>query len=194
MRNSQIKGLTRKEQIINAARKLVIKRGSENITVRQIAEEVGFSEAAIYRHFKSKKDILYLLIESIEANLISDLESTARPELDRLENILMSHLSAVEMRRGISFQVIAEIVSLGDKQLNKRINETLEKYIGKLEEILEEEIDKGNLRNDLDANAASVVIFSVIQGLSNLWMLSNYNFDPLQKFAPILALLRKGLT
>ena len=67
--------LPRREQIVNAARKLVIKCGSENVTVRRIAQEVGVSEAAIYRHFKSKRDILYLLVETIESNLISDLES-----------------------------------------------------------------------------------------------------------------------
>ncbi len=191
--NKQKKGPARRDQIVNAARKLVIKHGSENVTVRKIAEEVGISEAAIYRHFKSKKDILYLLVESVENNLISDLESTTRPELGRLENILMSHLSAVEMRRGVSFQVIAEIISLGDKNLNRRIHTVLEGYIGKLEEILIDEIDKGNLRSDIDTHAAAIMIFSIIQGLSNIWMLSNYNFDPLQKFAPILALLRKGL-
>ena len=68
--------LTRREQIVNAARKLVIKCGSENVTVRRIAQEVGVSEAAIYRHFKSKRDILYLLVESIEINLISDFRIT----------------------------------------------------------------------------------------------------------------------
>ena len=43
----------RKQQIIEAARKLIIKSGSEHLTVRSIAKEVNITEAAIYRHFKS---------------------------------------------------------------------------------------------------------------------------------------------
>ncbi len=186
--------LTRKEQIVNAARKLVIKCGSENVTVRRIAKEVGVSEAAIYRHFKSKRDILYLLVESIEINLISDLESQNRPEYGRLENVLLNHLSALEMRRGISFQVIAEIISLGDKKLNNRIYETIKKYISKLKELLLTEIEKGEVRGDIDVEAAAVILFSVVQGLSNIWTLSNYSFNPKDKFDPILNVLRKGLT
>jgi len=186
--------LTRREQIVNAARKLVIKCGSENVTVRRIAQEVGVSEAAIYRHFKSKRDILYMLVESIEINLISDLESQNRPEYGRLENVLLNHLSALEMRRGISFQVIAEIISLGDKKLNNRIYETIKKYIEKFKELLLIEIEKGEVRGDIDVDAAAVILFSVVQGLSNIWTLSNYSFNPKDKFEPILDVLRKGLT
>ena len=186
--------LTRREQIVNAARKLVIKCGSENVTIRRIAQEVGVSEAAIYRHFKSKRDILYLLVESIEINLISDLESQNRPEHGRLENVLLNHLSALEMRRGISFQVIAEIISLGDKKLNNRIYETINKYIEKFKELLMTEIEKGEVRGDIDVDAAAVILFSIVQGLSNIWTLSNYSFNPKDKFEPILNVLRRGLT
>ena len=185
--------LTRREQIVNAARKLVIKCGSENVTVRRIAQEVGVSEAAIYRHFKSKRDILYLLVESIESNLISDLESQNRPDYGPLENVLLNHLSALEMRRGISFQVIAEIISLGDKKLNNRIYETIKKYIEKFKELLLTEIEKGEVRGDIDVDAAAVILFSIVQGLSNIWTLSNYSFNPKDKFEPILDVLRKGL-
>ena len=194
MVNSSRSKVPRKEQIVNAARKLVIKYGSENVTVRRIAEEVGFSEAAIYRHFKSKKDILYLLVEIIESNLISDLESHGHAKGGRLENILINHLSDLEKKKGISFQVIAEIISLGDKRLNRRIYETIEKYIAKLKEVLTDEIADGELRSDIDVDAAAIILFSVAQGLSNIWTLSNYNFKPREKFDPILHILRKGLT
>lgn len=63
----------RRKQIMSAARRLIIKQGGEHLTMRRMAEEVGISEAAIYRHFKSKKDILYLLTDDIEQNLVGDI-------------------------------------------------------------------------------------------------------------------------
>ena len=193
MARNSVGKVPRREQIVNAARKLVIKVGSENVTVRRIAEEVGFTEAAVYRHFKSKRDILYLLVENIESSLISDLSLEIDQDGDLLETILMRHLSAIEMRRGISFQVIAEIISLGDKKLNRRIYDTIEKYIERLEAILKKEVGKGKLRGDIDAGAAAFLIFSVVQGLSNIWTLSNYSFDPKDRFTAILITLRRGL-
>jgi AcrR family transcriptional regulator len=185
--------LSRREQIVNAARMLVIKLGSENVTVRRIAEEVGFSEAAVYRHFKSKKDILYLLVENIENSLISDLDIGSEQGDDVLETILLRHLSSIEKRRGISFQVIAEIISLGDKKLNQRIYDTINKYLEKLAVILNKEVSDGKLRRDINVDATAFLIFSVMQGLSNVWTLSNYSFDPKNKFKVILGTLRKGL-
>jgi len=185
--------IPRKEQIVNAARMLVIKVGSENVTVRKIAEEVGFTEAAIYRHFKSKKDILYLLVENIEASLILDLNVEDGGNGDVLEAILLRHLSSIEMRRGISFQVIAEIISLGDNRLNRRIYDAIKRYIEKLKTILQKEVSKGKLRRDVDVDATALLIFSVVQGLSNIWTLSNYSFDPKDKFSAVLKTLREGL-
>jgi len=52
----------RQKQIVNAVRRLITKYGSEQITVRRIAKEIGISEGSIYRHFKCKRDILLLLV------------------------------------------------------------------------------------------------------------------------------------
>jgi len=193
MATTQTNKVPRKEQIVNAARKLVIEVGSENVTVRRIAEEVGFTEAAIYRHFKSKKDILYLLVENIERSLLLDLTIKIDHRGDVLETLLMRHLSAIEMRRGISFQVIAEIISLGDSKLNSRIYDTIVIYIEKLKTILQKEISRGELRKDVDIEATAFLMFSVMQGISNVWTLSNYSFDPKKKFNAVLKTLRKGL-
>ena len=67
----------RQVQIINAAGSLIFKYGSEHLTVRRIAAEVGISEAAIYRHFKSKKSILSFLLSNIEESLLRDLSRKA---------------------------------------------------------------------------------------------------------------------
>jgi AcrR family transcriptional regulator len=179
----------RQRQIIDAARKLIIKYGSEHVTVKRIAKEVGISETAVYRHFKSKKDILSLLADHIEDSLLGDItrataEGCASP-LEILDSVLRSHLSAIEQRRGISFQVIAEIISLGDKKLNKKITDTLNKYISRLKDLLAEGVKAGEVREDIDPEAAATVLFGIIQGLVNIWALSNYSFDPQEKYVPL---------
>ncbi|MCJ7655507.1 MAG: TetR/AcrR family transcriptional regulator, partial [Dehalococcoidia bacterium] len=83
----------RRRQIIAAARRLIIKHGAEHVTVRRMAEEVGISEAAIYRHFKSKKDILYLLADDIEQNLLGDIAKAGNDghaSLEALDSVLRS--------------------------------------------------------------------------------------------------------
>ncbi len=178
----------RKRQIINAARKLIIKHGSEHVTIREIARVVGISEGDIYRHFKSKKDILSLLVDHIRDNLIGNINQAStdgHSSMEVLDSVLRSHLSAIEKRRGVSFQVIAEIISLGDKKLNKKMSEIINNYIGCLATILSRGIESGEVREDINVEATAILLFSMIQGLVNFWALSNYSFEPEEKYEPL---------
>ena len=175
----------RQKQIVSAARRLIVKYGSEHVTVRRMAKEIGVSEGAIYRHFSSKSDVLSFLIDDIEETLIGDIKKNDKKGLTTstiLEKIMIDHISAIQQRKGVSFQVIAEIISLGDKKLNKKIYGVIEKYIGLIKCILETGIEKGFIRKDADLDAAALLFFSMTQGLVNLWALSHYEFDLQTKY------------
>jgi AcrR family transcriptional regulator len=186
----------RQRQIVDAARKVIIKYGSEHVTVKKIAGEVGISETAVYRHFKSKRDILFLLAEYIEQSLVEDITKAAtkgHTPLEVLNDVLRSHLSAVEQRRGISFQVIAEIISLGDKKLNKRVSQAIERYTGCLKDLLIEGVKSGEIREDIDLEAVAMALFGIVQGLVNIWSLGNYSFDPKERYAALWSIFREAI-
>lgn len=50
-----------REEILEAARELVNRRGATALTMRAVAEAVGYSPAALYEYFDSKNDILEAL-------------------------------------------------------------------------------------------------------------------------------------
>ena len=170
----------RKDQIVNAAKKLIIKHGSENLTIRAIAREVGLSEGALYRHFKSKRDILSLLADTIEADLLGDIKVSnieGESYSKILDSILRGHLSAIKQRQGISFQVIAMCISFGDKKLNKRLSEIIYKYIEEIKSLLRRGVESGELRENLDLDGTALLFFGMIQSLVNIWALSNYEMN-----------------
>lgn len=186
----------RKQQIIEAARKLIIKKGSEHLTVRGIAKEVNITEAAIYRHFRSKREILSFLMNHITETMLAELTKTNAGEghsLQTLSGVLENHLSEIEQRRGMSFQVIAEIISLGDKRLNRKVYDSLNAYLHRLTSLLSEGVWKGFIRDDVDLQATAMLIFSMLQGLVNIWALSNYSFDLNAKFSSQWVILLEAL-
>jgi AcrR family transcriptional regulator len=186
----------RKQQIVEAARKLIIKKGSEHLTVRSIAKEVNITEAAIYRHFKSKREILSFLMSYISETMLEEIDK--RPldgdgSLEAIDYVLEKHLSEIEQRRGMSFQVIAEILSLGDKKLNKEVYESLNKYLDRLRAVLSEAAQAGQVEENLDFDASALLCFGAIQGLVNVWALSNYGFDLTVKYKSLWSVLRRAL-
>lgn len=188
--------LVRQREILSAARKLIVKYGSEHVTVRRIAKETGVSEGAIYRHFKSKKDVLSFLVDDIENTLIKDVEknyNTGRDTCEALGKIARGHISAIEQRKGVSFQVIAEIVSFGDKRLNKKVYDVISKYTSRIKEILAQGVNEGTIRQDIDLEAAATLFFGMTQGLVNTWALSNYSFKLENRYTSMWNVFRESI-
>lgn len=187
----------RQQQIIEAAAKLIFKYGSEHLTVKRIAAEVRISEAAIYRHFTSKKSILSFLLSHIEDVLLSDIspERTGSEPvtLDTIEKIIGKQFSAIELRKGISFQVIAEVISLGDRKLNKQAYQAIARYIFRLQELLSDGVRDGAIRKDIDLEASATLLFTLIQGLVNVWALSEGNFKLTERYASLWQIYRDAV-
>ena len=186
----------RRTQIANAARALTVKYGSEHITVRRIAKEIGVSEGALYRHFKSKRDILSFMVDRIEEDWIADMakdSATGGTPLEVLDKSLKNHVSAIEQRRGVSFQVMAEIVSLGDRRLNKKASQALDRYTARIRDILSEGIETGEIKKDVDPDNTADLIAAAIQGLVNKWALSNSSYNLEEKYESLWQTLRDSV-
>ncbi len=186
----------RKQEIVEAARLLIIRRGSEHVTVRNIARQINLTEAAIYRHFKSKREILLYLSDLLTDQVVEDLQeasSAAEVSLQTVDRVLRAHLSTIEQRRGISFLVFAEILSFGDRKLNQKTAQNLERYVRQLAELLKRGTENCPNRARSDPLAAAQVLFGMIQGLVSLWALSSYGFDLLRRYAALWKVFRRAL-
>ncbi len=165
----------RRQEIINAARKIISSRGIENLTVRKIADDLRVTDGALYRHFKSKKEIVSILIDDIGKTLLITIEEAAKESekpLHKLSDIFVSHLSYAEQRKGITFIVINETLNLKDKSLRRKMFGVINKYLKMIKAILVEGVDSGIFRKDLDITTASIVFFGMVQSIVTLWALS----------------------
>ena len=187
----------RKKQIMDAARKLIVRSGSEHVTVRNMAKEVGITEAAIYRHFKSKREILSFLADSVADGLLHDIDMARNvgfTSLEIIDEILRTHLSTIEQKRGMSFLVLAEVISFGDKSLNKKVSDNIRIYVDRLKILLSDGVRAELIRKDIDLEAAALLLFGMIQGLVYTWALSGYKFDLTKKYSDLWKVYKTSLT
>ncbi len=57
-----------KEKILLTALRLFAKDGYEAVSVRDIAQEVGITKGALYRHYENKRDLFNSILERMEQN------------------------------------------------------------------------------------------------------------------------------
>jgi len=173
----------RKKQIIDAIGGIILEKGSEFVTIRSISKAVNLSEAAIYRHFKNKKEIFIFLINHIVITLIDSLSDTDKvSSINDLYLIFKDHLINIEKIKGISFLIIAEILSLGDNDLNAKLLENINIYLRKIEKIIQKCLDANIIKKDIDPSSMAKIIFNNIQGMVYNWYLNKFNYDLINKF------------
>ncbi len=190
------KTLVRRHQIIEAARNLIAAKGMDGVTIDAIAEEVGLTEGAIYRHFASKHQILSLLVDDIERNLLDTVESAqteGASAVDSLEHILEAHLSDVEGHRAVSFVVIAEAMGFDGTTLAPKVSLMFTRYLELIQAVLDRGIREGSIRPDINVNAAATTFFGLIQSTATLWALNGYAGQLAEFRSDMWDIYRKGV-
>lgn len=188
--------LIRQHQIIEAARGLITTKGMESVTIDAIAEAVGLTEGAIYRHFTSKHQILSLLVDDIEENLMGTLRDArvvGASSLENLECILEAHLSDVEGRRAASFIVITEAMGFDGIGLSTRVSLMLTHYLEFVRGVIEDGIREGSIRSDVDADAAATTFLGLIQSTATLWALNSYSPPLAERRAQMWSIYKRGV-
>ena len=167
----------RQLQIIEATQNLITSKGMEFVTIDAIAEKVGLTEGAIYKHFRSKREILTLLIDSIEQNLMETLVNSKQvgdSSLDHLGRILVAHLNDVEDRRAVSFIIISEAIAFDGIFMSDRVSLMLNNYLDFIKNVVDEGIKDRSIRPDVDIAAAANTFLGMIQIVATLWSLDAY--------------------
>jgi len=171
--------LERQQQIVEAARKIITHRGMEHLTVRALAESLGLSQAALYRHVKSRQAILLLVLQDIETTLlhaVGEAQKRKGSALERLRQTLNAHLSYSERRRGVGFLVINEALRNESRELRTRAGALVESYLELIKKVLLEGQEEGGIRDDIDVELAARLFFGMVQSNVTLWALQSRAF------------------
>jgi AcrR family transcriptional regulator len=171
---------SRQQQIIEASTDLIALRGIQEMTMKKIAERVGISEPAIYRHFASKNEILNALLETFGRENEAIFEQAARGEgrtLDRLSSAFDSLLLRFAERPAIASVIFAEDIFRNDPRLVETLHAIQERSRRRLLAIVETGIVRGELRQEVPADQMCLILMGALRLLVLRWRFSACRFD-----------------
>jgi AcrR family transcriptional regulator len=170
----------RREQIVRAALAVIARKGVSGLTTAVLAKEVGISEANLYRHFRSKDEILSetgkAVGEAIRKNLESALKTSDVP-LVKLKKAFMLHLEYIEKNEGIPRLGFSEEMHVSNAKLKKLFRNNIELYSAGLASIVREGQRSGSIRTDVDPAALASLIIGAVQVTVMRWSLSGFSFS-----------------
>lgn len=169
----------RRGQIVRAALDIIGDLGVQALTTARIARTVGISEANLYRHFKSKDDILMAVVGDIDCTLSDNLKSVKKediPALKKMEKIFNLQISYINDNRGIPRAVFSSEI-LFSKAIRSRLSSFVNRYIKMLAEILEEGTKDGSIRKGINCWSMAGLFIGMVQINTLRWSLQDFKFS-----------------
>ncbi len=171
-------------RIAEAAQELYLREGAEGVSMRRVAERVGVSAPAIYRHFRNKDELLSeIVVEGLRI-----LEGCLRPGLDasspyeRLLSMADGYLGfAIEQPRYFDFAFM--IPSLKVEQIPAEIEKRNWRTFRLAIEQVVACMEQGVLRRD-DPLETAITIWAEVHGLITLFRTGRLAMDD-QQFRPV---------
>lgn len=158
----------RREVTVEAVLSLAAEQNPSDITTAAIAQRMGLTQGAIFRHFPTKDAVLEAVMSWVSVRLLARVdeaaESAATP-LAALEAVFMAHIDFVAAHPGVPRILFGELQRPGET-LPKRLVQTLiRRYGERIRHLLEAGKAQRELDPRLDVDAAAVLFVGTIQGL-----------------------------
>ncbi len=185
----------RQIEIIQAATKIIGDKGIQSLTTKNLAAEMGFSEPALYRHFKNKTDILISVLGFFKNHLQKGMMEIAQSNdsgLVKMEQIIKFQFSHFAKNPAIVMVIFAETSFQYEKKLSDIVLKILNEKKNRLEKIITLGQEDGSIRKDVNPHHISSVFMGGMRFTILKWRLNDYNFD-LNKEANELANAYKNL-
>lgn len=158
----------RREEIIRVTLDLAAKQGVDDVTTQDMAQAMGVTQGAVFRHFASKDAIWLAVMQWVRERLMAELGRAAaqgRDPLDALQRMFFAHIDFIAHHPAIPRVLMSEHLHGRNAVLRQLVTEIMLGYEAKIAGLLQDAQTQGMARADLDAHAAATLYIGMIQGL-----------------------------
>jgi AcrR family transcriptional regulator len=168
----------RQIEILDVSKELIGAKGIQNLTIKNIANKMSFSEPAIYRHFKDKAEIIKSVLlfqrEIIKKGIFKIIESDIS-SVEKLKTIMDFQFNHFKENQSIITIIFSE--SSFQYFVAEVIRKMIKKRNQKLIQILKDGQIEGGIRNDISAKQLATIIMGSMRLTVLNWKLSNFETD-----------------
>ncbi|WP_214649468.1 TetR/AcrR family transcriptional regulator [Sphingobacterium mizutaii] len=178
----KIEGYTdRQIEIIEAATRRIDRYGIQNLTIKNLAADIKVTEPALYRHFKSKNDILMSLLNYFIARMekrISSLSvNSQKSPSENLIDLFNFQFKTFTERPAVVSVIFAENIFHFDEGLSIKVAQILDLMQGYVEQNILNGQSKGDFNAEIQSSTLATILLGGIRLTVLKWKLSGNKTD-----------------
>jgi AcrR family transcriptional regulator len=150
---------TRRNELTRQAARLFAEKGYHGTSIGDLAEAMGVQKGSLYAHIASKQDLLYETMAEGARAFHAGLDSIDEhlPATEKIRLALRSHLRVVAEQLDVATVFVQEWRYLEGERRDEIVAER-RRYEDRIRSYFREGRELGELRTDVDATAALLVL------------------------------------
>lgn len=173
----------RQIQIIEASLRVIDRLGLQKFTVKNIASDLGLTDAALYKHFPDKSALLGAIASYFKTTtydlLLGIHQDSHLSGLEKLEKFVKGRAQQFQENPALTAVLFSEEIFRGDEAVSRQNNELLESHGNLLMKIVEEGQRDGSLRPGLPPAHLVLLLTGPMRLMTNSWRLDPTLSPPL---------------
>lgn len=168
---------SRQAEIVDAALRLAQARSPALITTTDIAQAIGVTQGALFKHFENKEALWLAAMEWVREQLTERIEAAAAATADPLQalrQVFDAHVDFVAQHPGVPRLIFHELQQPADSPLKESVRTLMKGYRQLLLGLLKRAVQTGRVDAELDAPAAATLFLGIMQGLVMQSMISGH--------------------
>lgn len=170
----------RREEIVTAALQLILKTGYNQVTLADIAEQVGVSKGLISYYFPRKEDVFLAVLDRIVGRMAAQFERFCSAPVSAPQRLEMffQNLFGNERRARRYYTVVIDYMAQAIRQravqeYTQRIYDSYRIY---MERVIRDGIARGEFR-PVDCGRCVSLLMALMEGLILQWFFDKKGFD-----------------
>lgn len=166
----------RQIEIMEAATLRIDKFGIQELTIKNLASDLSLSEAALYRHFKSKNEILlglltYFILEMNE-RLALIIEDKEKQPSELLKKVFVLQLNTFVQKPAIVSVIFSEGIFQFNKELSDKVSTMMALMQKNIKALITRGQNEGVYGKLLGADTITTIIMGSMRMVVLKWKLS----------------------
>lgn len=187
----------RQIEIMEAATQRIDKYGIQELTIKSLAADINLSEAALYRHFKGKNEIMLGLLNyfilGMKERLNVLMQNTNQPSADVLKSIFNNQLNTFMKNPAIISVIFSEGIFQFNKDLANKVSSMMNLMQANIEKVVKKGQEDGDFNTLLSTSSITTIIMGSMRMVVLKWKLSGHKSDLIKDGNSVLNGLLKML-
>ena len=186
----------RRNVTVEAVVELAGKTNPDSITTAAIAKHMNLTQGALFRHFPNKEAIWQAVMTWVAERLMARIEKAAEgidSPLETMQAMFLAHVAFVSEHPGAPRMMFGELQGAKATPAKRMARAMLKQYAVRLNDLIEAGKARGELRSDLDGEAATTLFIGTIQGLTMQSLIADDMSHMVEDAPRVFAIYRRGI-